>query len=1229
MRREWLATEIDDLLQEPDCRFVLLTAEPGAGKSAFLAQLAYDHPAWPVYFIRRDQHSPLSDVGTHSFLLRLGYQLAAHHPALFKPEQIRVTVEQRIGTIETGGEAIGAEIERILVSPFYQQVVQIQQDIERLQGKVTGLRVGEYVLEPRLVPVADLQYMALIDPARALFKLDPSQQIVILVDALDEIRYHQATDNLLTWLTNAPELPPNVRFVLTSRPPDGAVSTFQDKQTSWVRPFELQESDGRVQQDLESYLKQLLVIDAVAEIMTTDEEAKNFPDRALHRADGNIGYLDALGRGIDQAVKGMGDATHPTRVKTHQNALLEILTLKELPEHLEGLYGFFLRQIQTEAANDAVLVGKDAETGKALYRSAWAEIYRPILGVLSVAFEPLSLEQITDLGGIAVDYGDLAEAKGRLTQFLESEGERYRLYHATVGEFLTASKTRGTHPKCYLNPTEWHRKIPAHYQGKTTTWADVDWGQVDDYGLRQVSNHLAESSLGEHRELLCTPEYMEAKARRLGTHLLLGDFSPYSSVDQQEYVALSRLEKALSRETHLSTDIQNGEVKLLQQLVMQLYRLGDIELCRKIENTLTTQEGSFFSPGWIGAASLDNESQLFTLAASGLGVKSLALASDGLILAAALSNGCVDIWNIESRDKIRTVKTGLRGYALGIVISPGNDLLFTGGATDSRKGEIDVWSLADGSFIQKFECNDEIASLAITPDGSMLISGSMNGLLQVWDPKTGELLNEKGVDKWVTNLHVIDSGKRLVSLCIDRKVIVWTLPGLVRPKIFYGAKSYRDSDLANRTEALAVSPNGLIALIGYNDYMIHKLDLSQRADVGLLKGHRGWVDTLAFIDNDTAISGASDKSLRVWDIATRKTKRIMGGHSDRIRSVVVNNNHRTAFSASDDGTIRAWDLATLKTSDATLGHEAAVTQVTVEPNSSLAVSTGKDGSVKIWDMEAGHLLRTVYISNPGGLNNILTLNGCEKVMSHHYGNAPCVWNIWTGEREFPASPESCESSVHLRDTATDPTFISKLENTLVSDHIHLLASTFDGRVAASCDSDEKIVVWDIPNGEARHTIVAGSNLQSLVFSPDGKRLYSGASDGSIKLWDPIKGELQRILGGSERTASTLTFSDDGAYVLSGSEDSIITVWDHANHSVIAKFCTNSNVITALTMFSKSQVVVSGSSGGILSFWDLHTKTRLATWSGASPITCLAIGPNSRVLFGDKAGNVASVDFRHG
>ena len=482
IRRDWLAEEVKKLLADPDCRFVLLTAEPGAGKSAFMAQLAHDHPDWPRYFIRRDQRGPLADTGTQSFLLRLGFQLAALYPELFTPENLKIAVEQRLGTVEDKGKAIGAEIDKIVASPFYQQVIQIQQYVERIKGSVVGLQVKELLVEPRSLDPVNLQFMALIAPAKALLSSHPEKQIVILVDALDEIRYQFTEENIVKWLTNCPELPRNVKFILTSRPPEGALVTFLGKQQSNITSLKIDPEDQHVQDDITTYIQKLVGIKEVATTLKeTEQGVEDFVKEAVNKADGNLGYLDALAKGIDQA----------QTLKDDLASLKELLSLKQLPENIQGLYAFFLHQIKSTVAEHSVKV-KDPETGKMHLLEIWPEVYRPFLSVLAIAFEPLTLDQIKALSGSLADQDYIVQAKDRLLQFLDTVGNRYRLYHATLPEFLTATATKA-HAETedlYVDPYEWNRTIVAHYREAAPSWNEVSWVKVDDYGLRYLAAHL-------------------------------------------------------------------------------------------------------------------------------------------------------------------------------------------------------------------------------------------------------------------------------------------------------------------------------------------------------------------------------------------------------------------------------------------------------------------------------------------------------------------------------------------------------------------------------------------------------------------------------------------------------------------------------------------------------------------------------------------------------------------
>jgi hypothetical protein len=502
VRRSWLAEELDRRLSEAEVRFVLLTASPGAGKSSFIAQLASEHTDWFVYYLRRDQRTPLGDGGAYSLLLRLGYQLAARRRSLFDRARVKIAIEQRIG--QAGGRTVGVEIDRLIASPFYDVVLRLTQDIRRADGEVIGLHAGEYTIEPRLIPIEDLQFMALLDPARILEAEEPGARIVILVDALDEAT-HQAAPNVVDWLTNAPELPANVRLVLTTRSPEGAVAMFCKKQQPYLRKMTIAADDRHVLGEVQEYANGLISIPAVARILETMPEARGFPARAAAVAGGNIGYLAALARGIDNAVaaieKGLEQSKNQAQALAHEAILARLLTLRELPAEISGLYAFFLNQIRNVVRNRVVPVGRNPETSERLYRSVWLEVYRPVLAILTVAMEPPSSLEMKTLGDISTGLEDITEALENLMQFLEpADRGRYRLYHSTMREFLTDQNTAATAEtaELYIDAVEWHRRIGEELRETAENgeiWRDSNSALEQarrSYGRRYYIQHVFE-----------------------------------------------------------------------------------------------------------------------------------------------------------------------------------------------------------------------------------------------------------------------------------------------------------------------------------------------------------------------------------------------------------------------------------------------------------------------------------------------------------------------------------------------------------------------------------------------------------------------------------------------------------------------------------------------------------------------------------------------------------------
>ena len=77
-------------------------------------------------------------------------------------------------------------------------------------------------------------------------------------------------------------------------------------------------------------------------------------------------------------------------------------------------------------------------------------------------------------------------------------------------------------------------------------------------------------------------------------------------------------------------------------------------------------------------------------------------------------------------------------------------------------------------------------------------------------------------------------------------------------------------------------------------------------------------------DGRTAVSGGTDGTVRVWDLAGTAAPRVLTGHTGAVRAVAVSADGRTAVSGGEDGTVRVWDLAGTAAPPVLTGHDGAV-----------------------------------------------------------------------------------------------------------------------------------------------------------------------------------------------------------------------------------------------------------------------------------------------------------------
>jgi len=424
---------------------------------------------------------------------------------------------------------------------------------------------------------------------------------------------------------------------------------------------------------------------------------------------------------------------------------------------------------------------------------------------------------------------------------------------------------------------------------------------------------------------------------------------------------------------------------------------------------------------------------------------------------------------------------------------------------------------------------------------------------------------------------------------------------------------------------------GTRVVTGAKDKTVRIWDATGKGLIHTLRGHDDTVWGVAFSPDDKFVASTSqDTTIRIWNADGSGDARVFRGHEGTVWMAAYSSDGKRIVTSSNDKTVRIWNTDGTGEPVVLKGHEGPVISVAFRPDGQQVVSGSNDKTVRIWNADGsgeprvlrGHATsiygvgwspdgQRISSASTDGTIRIWNADGSgeAEILKGHSGSVNAVLFSPDNQRLVSASEDKTARVWSAAVNSRRLTFQGHEE--VVND----VAIDPQGQHIASISEDKTIRIWNA-DGSGQPTILRGheQGVRAVVYSPDGKRLASSSDDKTARIWNADGTGEPIVFAGHQHAVLGLDWSPDGQRLVTACADKMVRIWNADGTGPALVTLAHETPVGSVAWSPDGRRLVSGAEDGTVRIWNANGEGAPVVLEGHDQgVYGLAWSPNGKQI----------------